>query len=120
MFTIVKIFRFEAGHQLIHHDGACKEPHGHSYILEVQIQSNSLNEDGPKKNMVIDFHQVSDIVKPMVKTYLDHKWLNETLNTDSPTSEFIARWIYQYLADKLPGLHTVTLSETTTSKVIYS
>lgn len=104
----------------MHHDGACKDPHGHSYTLEVQVKNDSLIPEGPKKNMVIDFHHISDIVDPMIESYLDHKWLNNTLETDSPTSEFIARWIYRYLKGKLPGLHKVTLSETSTSKVIYS
>ena len=120
MFTVIKSFRFEAGHQLIHHDGACKEPHGHSYSLEVQVKGDSLIDSGPKKNMVLDFHHISDIVEPMIDSYLDHKWLNDTLETDSPTSEFIARWIYRHLKEKLPSLHTVTLSETATSKVIYT
>ncbi|WP_049767114.1 6-carboxytetrahydropterin synthase QueD [Waddlia chondrophila] len=120
MFTIIKTFRFEAGHQLAHHDGACKHPHGHSYVLEIQVKSGTLIDDGPKKNMVIDFHHISDIVKPMINTYFDHKWLNDTLETDSPTSEFIARWIYRHLDRQIPGLHAIGLSETATSKVIYT
>lgn len=120
MFELTKIFRFEAGHQLIHHDGACSEPHGHSYVLKVVINSSKLIENGPKKNMVLDFHQISDIVEPMIDQYLDHKWLNDTLETDSPTSEFIARWIYRHLKVKLPQLSSVHLSETSTSEVSYA
>ena len=104
----------------MHHDGACREPHGHSYVLEIKVRSDQLIPDGPKKNMVMDFHQLSFVVKPMIAEFLDHKWLNDTLKTDSPTSEFIAKWIYHYLIDRLPLLESVTLSETATSKVVYS
>lgn len=120
MFELKKKFRFEAGHQLMHHDGRCKDPHGHSYLLEVIVGKNKLIEDGPKKNMVIDFQQISVIVKPMIEKYFDHKWLNNTLITDSPTSEFIAHWIYHHLKKELPDLKAVILSETETSQVRYS
>lgn len=119
MFEIEKKFRFEAGHQLVHHNGLCKEPHGHSYLFIVTLLSDRLISSGPKKNMVIDFFDLADIVKPMIEEYLDHKWLNDSLNTDSPTAEFIAKWIFDYLAPKLEGLHAITLYETESSKVVY-
>jgi 6-pyruvoyltetrahydropterin/6-carboxytetrahydropterin synthase len=119
MFELEKIFTFEAGHALIHHDGKCKEPHGHSYICKIRIRSNDLVALGPKKNMVVDFSDISKIVKPMVEKYLDHQWLNKTLDTDSPTAEFIAQWIYEYLKPHISNLYEVVLFETPTSSVTY-
>lgn len=119
MFEIEKKFRFEAGHQLIHHDGRCSEPHGHSYQMMVTLKSETLISAGPKKNMVIDFYNISDIVKPMIENYLDHKWLNDTLETDSPTAEYIAKWIFDHLSPKIEGLYSITIYETETSKVVY-
>jgi 6-pyruvoyltetrahydropterin/6-carboxytetrahydropterin synthase len=119
MYEIEKTFRFEAGHVLKHHDGRCKDPHGHSYVLTIHIQSETLITTGPKKNMVIDFSDISSLVKPMIDTYFEHKWLNDTLNTDSPTVEFMAQWIYEFLEPSLPGLFAVSLYETVTSRVIY-
>jgi 6-pyruvoyltetrahydropterin/6-carboxytetrahydropterin synthase len=120
MFELEKTFHFEAGHALTHHDGKCKTPHGHSYVMTLHLASDKLIADGPKKNMVIDFTDISDIVKPMIETYLDHKWLNETLQNDSPTVEFIAMWVYEHLSPKLPLLKKVSLYETSTSKVTYA
>jgi len=120
MFELKKTFHFEAGHQLMHHDGKCASPHGHSYILTVHIHSKELMQDGPKKNMVMDFSTLSDIVKPMIKTYFDHHWLNETLQTDSPSAEFMAHWIYHHLKPKLQALTAVTINETATSQVTYT
>jgi 6-pyruvoyltetrahydropterin/6-carboxytetrahydropterin synthase len=119
MFEITKEFRFEAGHQLCHHDGKCRSPHGHSYILKVHLAGADLIDHGPKRNMLIDFSDVSAIVKPMVTQYFDHRWLNETLSNDSPTVEFMARWIFEYLAPLLPQLVAITLYETATSQVVY-
>lgn len=120
MFELKKTFHFEAGHQLVHHDGKCARPHGHSYVLTVHIRGTELIQEGPKKNMVLDFSAVSEIVKPMIKKYFDHHWLNDTLETDSPSVEFMARWIYRYLKPKLESLTAVTLSETATSQVTYT
>lgn len=120
MFDLEKIFHFEAGHALTHHDGKCRQPHGHSYILVIHIQANSLIKEGPKRNMVMDFSDITAHVNPMIRDYFDHHWLNETLQTDSPTVEFMAHWIYHYLKPHLPLLHGITLHETATSKVTYS
>ena len=119
MFEVEKTFHFESGHSLEHHDGKCKEPHGHSYILTVTLRTSKLIESGPKKNMVIDFDDIGKIVKPMIEQSLDHRWLNTTLKTDSPTAEFIAKWIYDYLEPKLNDLYMITVHETSTAKAIY-
>ncbi len=120
MFELKKQFYFEAGHVLIHHDGKCRRPHGHSYMLTVCLRTNTLIENGPKTNMVMDFADVSIIVKEMIVTYLDHHWLNDTLQCDSPTAEYIARWIYYHLKPKIPMLVAVSLNETSSSVVTFS
>lgn len=120
MFCIEKIFHFEAGHCLMHHDGKCSHPHGHSYVLIVKICDKRLGEEGSKKNMVIDFDEVSKTVQPMIDQYFDHCWLNDTLSTDSPTAEYIAQWIFRYLKPSMPNLAEITIQETATAKVTYS
>ncbi len=115
MYELVKTFPFEAGHTLEAHDGACRMPHGHSYTMAITIRGESITPSGPKENMLIDFHDIGSIVKPMVETYLDHKWLNDTLQTKAPTAEYIAKWVFDYLQSKLPGLFRVSISETATS-----
>lgn len=119
MYEIEKIFHFESGHVLIHHDGKCKHPHGHSYQLNVKIRSPKLIPSGPKTNMVMDFFDVNTIVKTMIKDYFDHKWLNDTLKTDSPTTEFMCKWIFDYLQPILPGIYQVTINETDFSGASY-
>ena len=119
MYTLTKTFRFEASHQLHHHDGKCRRLHGHSWRMTVEVARAELDTEGPKRNMAIDFTDISRAVQPMVEEYLDHYHLNDTLDTDSPTSEYIARWAYQQLAPHLPGLVAVTIHETCTCACRY-
>ena len=119
MFELEKSFPFEAAHDLKYHDGKCKRLHGHSYTLTVTLRSQTLITDGPKRNMVMDFEDVNKAVHPLIKEYLDHHHLNETLQNDSPTSEVIAQWTFEQLKKKLPSLYSVSISETPRTKVIY-
>lgn len=119
MFELEKTFHFEAGHVLVHHDGKCRNPHGHSYVLTVHIQGEELISSGSKTNMVIDFNDIALQVDAMIEQYFDHKWLNDTLQSDSATVELMAKWIFDYLEPRLPGLHAVSLCETAHSRVTY-
>lgn len=119
VYRIVKIFSFEGGHQLVHHQGKCQHPHGHHYVLHVHLKSLNLQEAGSQKNMVLDFGDLDQLVKPMIEKYFDHRWINDTLETDSPTAEFIARWIYHHLLPFLPKLEGITLYETPTCYAQY-
>lgn len=119
MFELSKTFRFDAGHILKQHEGMCGRPHGHHYTLTVTVRGKTLIEKGPRKNMILDFNDISAIVKPFIKSHLDHHWLNDTLETDSPSAEFIAWWIYQKVKPLLPSLYSITLHETPTSFVTY-
>jgi 6-pyruvoyltetrahydropterin/6-carboxytetrahydropterin synthase len=119
-FEVEKIFSFEAGHLLDHHDGKCRHPHGHSYVLKIRLRSEELVREGPKKNMVIDFSLISSLVKPMIETYFDHKWLNTTLECDSPTAEYIAYWVFHHLEPLIPNLYSVTVCETPSASATYT
>jgi 6-pyruvoyltetrahydropterin/6-carboxytetrahydropterin synthase len=49
---------------------------------------------------------------------LDHHYLNEVPGLENPTSEVLARWIWQRLVDALP-LSQVVARETCTSGCVY-
>lgn len=119
MYELQRTYRFSAGHQLHHHDGRCRNPHGHSYTLTIELKGNTLQKEGPKTGMLTDFSDIDLKVKPMIERYFDHQWLNDTLNSDNPSSEFIAYWIYKHLKPQLPLLHKISVSETTDSKATY-
>ena len=95
MAKVTKWYDFEAAHQLPGHKGKCAELHGHSYRVGITISGpiqpiRGLSDDG----FVIDFGDLSDFVKPLIKKYCDHKFLNDTLNIPRTTAELIACWFF--------------------------
>lgn len=119
MFTLRKKFTFEAAHFLPHHDGKCQRMHGHSFVGWIEVSGESLATEGPKAGMVVDFADLSAATKPMLDDCLDHRCLNETLGLESPTSEAIARWVFERLAADGVRVDAVTIEETCTSVCTY-
>ena len=66
---ISKEFRWEMGHRLPLHDGLCKNVHGHSYKLLIEI-SGEVNKNG----MIIDFFDLSNIIQPLLDKF-DHAFM---------------------------------------------
>ena len=118
-FTLRKEFTFEAAHKLPHHDGKCQRLHGHSWKMRVVVAGDMLTMNGPKTGMLMDYAEISKIVKPLVESHLDHHYLNETLAIDSPTSEYLACWLYNYFEPMIPGLVAVEVDETCTSSCCF-
>lgn len=124
MFLIDKEFTFEASHRLMNHEGKCNRLHGHSWKLTVRMAGNKLQEIGSETAMLVDYGNISSVVKEYVNAKLDHHHLNETFNTNNPTSEYIAEKIYWDLKgmlsrskkiNSLVKLHAVIIEETCTS-----
>lgn len=73
---ITKQFRFEAAHALWGYDGACKNIHGHSYILFVTLIGQPIQDSqNPKYGMVMDFSILKDIVNELIVDPFDHALL---------------------------------------------
>lgn len=120
MWIIYKEFSFEAAHQLPHHEGKCRRLHGHSFRGRVYVASDCLKTTGSETGMVMDFSVLKAHLDPLVKNYLDHYYLNDSLDLESPTSEAIAAWIFAKLEEAgVPGLHSVEVLETCTSAARY-
>lgn len=77
MFKTAKQFTFDMAHMLDGHDGKCKNLHGHTYILQVEV-SGSLHETGPKRGMVIDFGDLKDCVQRHVLDLMDHAFIYDS------------------------------------------
>jgi 6-pyruvoyltetrahydropterin/6-carboxytetrahydropterin synthase len=80
---IAKEFRWEMGHRLPEHFGQCKNIHGHSYKMIVELEG-AINEKG----MILDFYELKKIVEPIVEK-LDHSFL--VYSGDKEIIEFLEK-----------------------------
>lgn len=114
---LFKDFTFEAAHRLpgVAAGHKCARLHGHSYLLRVHVSGDVDAVSG----MVIDFAEIKAAVKPIIADHLDHYYLNEVEGLENPTSENLARWVWQRLITELPRLSAIEIRETCTSGVIY-
>jgi 6-pyruvoyltetrahydropterin/6-carboxytetrahydropterin synthase len=113
---------FSSAHQLRHYQGKCESLHGHNFTVQVQVQGRDLD---PKLGIVMDFQELRTLLK-QVLAELDHRNLNELseFSEINPSSEHLARYIYQRLAALLPSpgvtMHTVSVAEGPNTIAAYS
>jgi len=104
MFSVIKTATFDAAHYLPHYKGVCKNLHGHTYHVEVEIarRHGDIISEGPDAGMVIDLSKVGDVLKKTIGA-LDHTSLNEHPKLKNPTAENLACWIASELQANLPA-----------------
>lgn len=115
MLSITKIIEFEAAHFIPNHKGKCKNMHGHSYKLEIEVEIKKDNYS-PVEGMIMDFGYLKTILVDMLNEAFDHQVLNDTFPL--PTAENIVMEIQEYIVKLLPhyiNLTRVRLWETSTS-----
>ena len=117
---VTKIFEFEASHHLPNYVGACHNLHGHSYKLEVTV-GGSVQTEGEKSGMIIDFKDLKKIVNEVAVDKYDHSYLNDYFL--NPTAEIMVKQIATDIISRLPRnvyLVSCKLWETDTSYAEYS
>jgi 6-pyruvoyltetrahydropterin/6-carboxytetrahydropterin synthase len=113
---IFKTFIVEAAHWLprVPETHKCRRLHGHSFRIEIHV-------DGPVEaghGWVCDFADIGTAFRPFYDQ-LDHHCLNDVEGLENPTSENLARWIWQQLKPALPALSRIVVRETCTSGCSY-
>jgi 6-pyruvoyltetrahydropterin/6-carboxytetrahydropterin synthase len=113
---IFREFGFESAHSLpnVPAGHKCARLHGHSFRVRVTIEG----EVGAESGWVMDFADLKAAVQPTIDA-LDHRLLNDIEGLENPTSEVLARWIWEHVAPGLPGLSAVEVRETCTSGCTY-
>jgi 6-pyruvoyltetrahydropterin/6-carboxytetrahydropterin synthase len=98
MYKITIQTSFSAAHNLINYHGDCEILHGHNWKVEVAVVTNELDSAG----IGIDYKVLKHVTGLIIKE-LDHTYLNENsaLSNKSPSSEHIARFLYQQLSSRL-------------------
>ncbi|ADO68792.1 Putative 6-pyruvoyl tetrahydrobiopterin synthase [Stigmatella aurantiaca DW4/3-1] len=113
---IFKEFTFEAAHRLpnVPPGHKCFRLHGHSFRVEVHVRGPVSEPSG----WIMDFADLKEAFTPL-HAQLDHNYLNEIEGLKNPTSENLARWIWQRLRPGLPQLSRIVVRETCTSGCVY-
>lgn len=114
---IFKEFSFEAAHRLPNvPDGhKCARLHGHSFRVRVYVCAPIDTQRG----WVMDFADIKRHIEPIYRE-LDHHYLNEIPGLENPTSEMLAKWIWERLKPGLSLLSKIEIRETCSSGCIYS
>lgn len=86
---------FSAAHALRNYQGKCERLHGHNWKIEVLTGTEALDQAG----MGLDFTVLRERLGTVL-SHLDHRFLNdlEPFQACSPSSELIARHIFERLA----------------------
>ncbi|MBU6470633.1 MAG: 6-carboxytetrahydropterin synthase QueD [Gammaproteobacteria bacterium] len=113
---IFKVFHIEAAHRLPNLPAGhkCSRLHGHSFRVRIYVSG----EPQPDTGWIMDFAELKQAFAPVFEA-LDHRYLNEIPGLENPTSEILARWIWQRLKPSLPQLAKVVIAETCTSGCVY-
>ena len=72
----------------------------------------------PGKGWLVDYYDVDQAWAPCYER-LDHRYLNEIEGLENPTSETIARWIWDRVQPSLPQLARVLVKETCDAGCVY-
>lgn len=105
MIKVTRRIEFDAGHRIIGHQNKCQFLHGHRYVLEITIGSDSTNNLG----MVIDFGEIKLLVKGWIDDNFDHNLILH--KDDQEIGQKIASWTGQkvYYMQNNPTAENIAL-----------
>lgn len=114
---ISKTFTFDSAHRLpkVPPGHKCGQIHGHTFIIEIFVTGDVSDQTG----WVIDFGDIKKSFQP-IHDQLDHCYLNDIPGLENPTSENIARWVWDRLSPSLQGLSKISVKETPQSGCVYT
>ncbi|UCC61254.1 MAG: 6-carboxytetrahydropterin synthase QueD [Dehalococcoidia bacterium] len=118
MYQVSVREHFDAAHYLRGYGGKCEEVHGHRFEVAVTLEAEELNEIG----IAFDFTELKKHLGAIIERY-DHVCLNDIspFDTINPSSENIARTVYDELAKRLTGVavSSVEVWESPESRAVY-
>lgn len=138
MLIVSKSILFDAAHLLTGHAGQCRNLHGHTYRVTVDIADTHHLPNQPS-DMVIDFKELKHLLQKLIAEPCDHAFLYDTssdVETDiaetlkrhdlrvypiacRSTSENLAKHFYQKLREQNLPVLAVTVSEAPESRATY-
>ncbi len=121
MYELMIETKFAAAHQLRNYNGRCERLHGHNWKVEVHVAAENLNDIG----LAIDFKVLKDTTNELLSV-LEHSFVNDVFpfTEINPSSENIAKWLYDGLVKKLNDgnlkVSSIRIWESDTASASYS
>lgn len=141
MYKVIHKHEISMAHRLVGHPRGCGRLHGHNYLIEVELLSHDLNDDG----MVVDFGLIKSTCDEWLDSNWDHRLMlwegDPLLKTEevrqaladnglvvvdgNPTAEYMARKLQLVFSDLLYRAFpaalsvSVTVHETSTGRAFY-
>ena len=103
--------KFQAAHFLREYKGKCEKIHGHSFQVEVEVETTTLDKTG----ISIDFAKIKEKLSEILP---DHTLLNEVYDFN-PSAENLARHFFTELKKHFP-VKRVTVWESEDASATYS
>lgn len=116
MYEIKVKMSFSAAHNLRNYRGKCEKLHGHNWAVEAVYMYKKVDKDG----MAVDFKIAKKTLRGILDD-LDHSYLNESefFKKANPTSENIAKFIYDSVKKRNKNIWSVAVWENETSCAVY-
>ncbi len=130
MYIIKTEQTFDSAHFLSGYDGKCRNLHGHTWRVIIEVSGDKLAADGSSRGMVLDFSQLKSDLKSETEK-LDHALIYEegTLRPSTvkalleenfkicavpfrPTSECFAKYFYDKMTSYGYSVTCATVYET--------
>lgn len=111
---------FSAAHNLLNYQGDCEKLHGHNWKVEVSVLATELDTAG----IGLDFKTLKRQAASVIQE-LDHSYLNNitAFSGLSPSSEHIARYLYQRIGESIKSeaakIDSVTVWESDNASARY-
>lgn len=138
MYQLKTSAAFDSAHFLANYPGKCANLHGHHWVIEVIVATETLQSDGASRGMAIDFHDLKSVLRALADFY-DHALIYEagTLKEATiaamqaegfrliavpfrPTAECFAKRFYEQLQEKSLSVESVTVYETSENCATYT
>lgn len=130
MYSLKTTAAFDSAHFLGGYDGKCANIHGHRWVIEVKISSESLQNNGAKRGMILDFGDLKKEVRALAE-HFDHALIYENGSLKAktiealkeegfrliavpfrPTAEHFTKHFFDILREKALPIQSVTVYET--------
>ena len=113
---LIRSYHFEAAHRLPHVPPGhkCARIHGHGFGIEIVIKGLV----DPTLGWCIDYGEIDAVWEPLYQAF-DHHYLNDIPGLENPTSENLARYVWDYFRTRLPNLERVVVMETRDARCEY-